>query len=126
LNVANLETVLATDRSPTLSKLKDKFLQIEVMFNILWLTDNIAKSEREWQRRAFYVHRIAYCKIKLNKNVIRVLEVSISILICALHQTRYHKRKFVSGLNDFDLSSLDELYTIHSRLILPHESADGW
>lgn len=55
-----------------------------------------------------------------------VLEVSISILICAHHQTRYHKRKFVRGLSDFDLISLDELYTFRIWLVLSHESADGW
>ena len=46
-NVANLRTVFATDMSPALSKLNGIFLQIEVMFNVLWFTDKIAKSGRE-------------------------------------------------------------------------------
>ena len=62
---------------------------------------------------------------ELSKKVIRFLEVGISVLISARHQTRYHKRKLVCGLNDFDLSSLDEPYTFHKLLILYHESAEG-
>jgi phage gp37-like protein len=59
--------------------------------------------------------------VEMSKKVVRFLEVGISVLISARHQTRYHKRKLVCGLNDFDLSSLDELHTIHSLLILSHE-----
>jgi len=58
--------------------------------------------------------------------MIRVLEVSISILISSHHQTQHHKRNLVNGPNDFDLSWLDELYTIHKLLILSHELAEGW
>jgi phage gp37-like protein len=60
--------------------------------------------------------------VELSKKVVSFLEVGFSVLISARHQTRYHKRKLVCGLNDFDLSSLDELHTVHNLLILSHES----